>query len=63
MQSQTKIKPLTLFFIEDIESYRSDDATREFLRIEFEKIAENLMRENLKEASGFYKEYLEKVIA
>lgn len=60
MQSQTKIKPLTLFFIEDIESYRSDDATREFLRIEFEKIAENLMRENLKEASGFYKEYLEK---
>lgn len=32
MQSQTKIKPLTLFFIEDIESYRSDDATREFLR-------------------------------
>lgn len=60
MQSQTKIKPLTLFFIEDIESYRSDDAAREFLRIEFEKIAENLMRENLKEASGFYKEYLEK---
>lgn len=60
MQSQTKIKPLTLFFIEDIESYRSDDATREFLRIEFEKIAENLMSENLKEASGFYKEYLEK---
>lgn len=60
MQSQTKIKPLTLFFIEDIESYRSDDATREFLRIELEKIAENLMRENLKEASGFYKEYLEK---
>lgn len=60
MQSQTKIKPLTLFFIEDIESYRSDDATRELLRIEFEKIAENLMRENLKEASGFYKEYLEK---
>ncbi|WP_288644154.1 type III restriction-modification system endonuclease [uncultured Helicobacter sp.] len=60
MQSQTKIKPLTLFFIEDIESYRSDDATREFLRIEFEKIAENLMSENLKEAHGFYKEYLEK---
>ena len=60
MQNQTKIKPLTLFFIEDIESYRSDDPTREFLRIEFEKIAENLMRENLKEASGFYKEYLEK---
>lgn len=60
MQSQTKIKPLTLFFIEDIESYRSDDATRELLRIEFEKIAENLMRENLEEASGFYKEYLEK---
>lgn len=60
MQSQTKIKPLTLFFIEDIESYRSDDATREFLRIEFEKIAQNLMQENLKEAHGFYKEYLEK---
>lgn len=31
-----------------------------FYGIEFEKIAENLMRENLKEASGFYKEYLEK---
>lgn len=60
MQSQTKIKPLTLFFIEDIESYRSDDAAREFLRIEFEKIAQNLMQENLKEAHGFYKEYLEK---
>lgn len=63
MQSQTKIKPLTLFFIEDIESYRSDDATREFLRIEFEKIAQNLMQENLKEAHGFYKEYLEKSLS
>lgn len=60
MQSETKIKPLTLFFIEDIASYRSENKQNEILRIEFEKIAENLMRENLKEASGFYKEYLEK---
>ena len=60
MQSETKIKPLTLFFIEDIVSYRSENKQNEILRIEFEKIAENLMRENLKEASGFYKEYLEK---
>lgn len=60
MQSQTKIKPLTLFFIEDIESYRNNDSTKEILRIEFENIAKSIMIENLKEASGFYKEYLEK---
>ena len=59
MQSETKIKPLTLFFIEDIASYRSENAQNEILRIEFEKIAQNLMRENLKEARGFYKAYLE----
>lgn len=59
MQSETKIKPLTLFFIEDIASYRSENKQNEILRIEFEKIAQNLMRENLKEASGFYKAYLE----
>lgn len=60
MQSETKIKPLTLFFIEDIASYRSENKQNEILRIEFEKIAQNLMQENLKEAHGFYKEYLEK---
>ena len=60
MQSETKIKPLTLFFIEDIVSYRSENKQNEILRIEFEKIAQNLMQENLKEAHGFYKEYLEK---
>lgn len=60
MQSQTKIKPLTLFFIEDIASYRNNDSTKEILRIEFENIAKSIMTENLKEARGFYKEYLEK---
>lgn len=60
MQSQTKIKPLTLFFIEDIKSYRNNDSTKEILRIEFENIAKSIMIENLKEAHGFYKEYLEK---
>ena len=60
MQSKTKIKPLTLFIIEDIASYRSENKQNEILRIEFEKIAQNLMQENLKEAHGFYKEYLEK---
>lgn len=60
MQSQTKIKPLTLFFIEDIASYRNSDNTKEILRIEFENIAKSIMIENLKEAHGFYKEYLEK---
>lgn len=63
MQSETKIKPLTLFFIEDIASYRSENKQNEILRIEFEKIAQNLMHENLKEASGFYKEYLEKSLS
>lgn len=60
MQAQVKIKPLTLFFIEDIKSYRNKDNTKEILRIEFENIAKSIMTENLKEASGFYKEYLEK---
>lgn len=60
MQTQVKIKPLTLFFIEDIKSYRNKDNTKEILRIEFENIAKSIMTENLKEASGFYKEYLEK---
>ncbi|WP_110558148.1 type III restriction-modification system endonuclease [Helicobacter cinaedi] len=63
MQSETKIKPLTLFFIEDIASYRSENKQNEILRIEFEKIAQNLMQENLKEAHGFYKEYLEKSLS
>ena len=53
MQSETKIKPLTLFFIEDIASYRSENKQNEILRIEFEKIVQNLMQENLKEAPGF----------
>lgn len=63
MQSETKIKPLTLFFIEDIASYRSENKQNEILRIEFEKIVQNLMQENLKEAHGFYKEYLEKSLS
>lgn len=60
LNANSKIKPLSLFFIEDIESYRNEDENKAYLKQEFERIAQNLMRENLKTASGFYKEYLQK---
>lgn len=60
LNANSKIKPLSLFFIEDIESYRNEDENKAYLKQEFERIAENLMKENLKTASGFYKEYLQK---
>ena len=60
---KNKIKPLCLFFIENISSYRSDSPKNEHLRIEFEKLATQLMREKLKSAKGFYKRYLEASLA
>lgn len=53
-----KIKPLTLFFIDDIESFRSKDGQ---LRTYFEKTTKAHIKKLLKtETNAFYKEYLQK---
>lgn len=57
--SYPRIKPMTLFFIDSISSYRNEDKSQEKLRILFEEILSNLIKnklETLKE--GEYKEYL-----
>ncbi|WP_246059075.1 type III restriction-modification system endonuclease [Campylobacter troglodytis] len=59
LNEECKIKPLCLFFIDDINSYRSDNAKNETLRNEFEKLAKHIMQEKLQRATGFYKRYLE----
>ena len=53
-----KIKPLTLFFIDNIEEYRSEKGK---LKIFVEKTIAHYTKEALKDAkSDFYKEYLKK---
>ncbi len=52
-----KIKPLTLFFIDDIEGYRARDGA---LRVYFEKILRAKMQDLVRgEQDEFYKAYLE----
>lgn len=55
---EVKIKPLTLFFIDDIESFRSKDGQ---LRTYFEKTTKVHIKKLLKtETNSFYKAYLQK---
>lgn len=60
----TKIKPLTLFFIDDIEGYRDGNNIAGSLKTKFEEWvlaeAKALLKE---ETDPFYKSYLEKTIA
>ena len=58
MKRSPRIKPLALFFINDIESYREKDGA---FRTEFETLIKAKMEQIYKEeAPGFYKDYLKK---
>lgn len=56
-----KIKPLTLFFIDNIDEYRNKDG---YIRTTIEQYIEAEVKELLKtESDSFYKSYLEKTLA
>jgi len=58
-----KIKPLTLFFIDDIEGYRGDQQIAGSLKAKFETLVKAQAETLLKtENHPFYKEYLEKTL-
>ncbi|MDQ6995111.1 MAG: type III restriction-modification system endonuclease [Mariprofundaceae bacterium] len=58
-----KIKPLTLFFIDDIEGYRADHQIAGSLKKKFEALVEAQAKALLKEETNpFYKAYLEKTL-
>jgi type III restriction enzyme len=58
---KVKIKPLTLFFIDDIEGYRDGNNIAGSLKSKFEAIAKGHIKQLLKTVEdGFYKEYLKK---
>ena len=58
MKRSPRIKPLALFFISDIESYREKDGA---IRTEFEDLIKSKMEQIYKEEEpGFYKDYLKK---
>jgi len=58
---EVKIKPLTLFFIDDIEGYRDGNNLAGSLKSKFETIAKGHIERLLKtETNEFYKSYLQK---
>ncbi|SFV57918.1 Type III restriction-modification system restriction subunit [hydrothermal vent metagenome] len=58
---EVKIKPLTLFFIDDIEGYRDGNKLAGSLKTKFETIAKGHIERLLKsEKDGFYRDYLER---
>jgi len=57
---EVKIKPLTLFFIDNIEEYRNKDG---YIKTTVEQLIEAEVKALLKsEKNGFYKSYLEKTL-
>jgi len=60
LTQKPRIKPLTLFFIDNIEEYRNENG---YLRRTLEDTVKSIAKELLdKETDKFYKEYLEKTI-
>lgn len=60
LTKEVKIKPLTLFFIDNIEEYRNKDG---YIRTTVEQLIEAEVKKLLKtEKDGFYKSYLEKTL-
>ncbi len=56
------IKSIALFFIDNVKSYRNrenEDEEKGHLRLNFEKILKSKLEEEIKDADGKYKEYLE----
>jgi len=61
---EVKIKPLTLFFIDDIEGYRSEHHIAGSLKHKFESLVKAQAEALLKtEEHPFYRDYLEKTLA
>ncbi len=59
-----KIKPITLFFIDDIEGYRNGNNIDGALKTKFENLTKSYIEQTLKIATDeFYKNYLEKSLA
>ncbi|MDH4263407.1 MAG: type III restriction-modification system endonuclease [Spirochaetia bacterium] len=57
---EVKIKPLTLFFIDNIDEYRNEDG---YIKKNIEKLVESEIKKLLKtETNLFYKAYLEKTL-
>lgn len=63
LNQDIKIKPLSLFFIDDIKSYRNENESEAYLKNEFEAILKAKILDELETADGFYKEYLQKSLA
>jgi len=60
LKRAVKIKPLTLFFIDNIEEYRNEDG---YIKTTVEKLIKAEVKNLLKsEKDGFYKGYLEKTL-
>jgi len=60
LTKEVKIKPLTLFFIDNIEEYRNKDG---YIKTTVEQLIEAEVKNLLKtEKEGFYKSYLEKTL-
>ena len=60
LKRETKIKPLTLFFIDNIEEYRSKEGyIRQTIEEEIKREVERIAKE---ESDTFYKTYLEKTL-
>lgn len=60
---EVKIKPLTLFFINDIEGYRDGHNIAGSLKTKFEALVQTYAKKALKnETNEFYKSYLEKTL-
>jgi len=60
LTKEVKIKPLTLFFIDNIEEYRNKDG---YIKTTVEQLIEAEVKNLLKtENDGFYKSYLEKTL-
>ena len=60
LNREIKIKPLSLFFIDDINSYRNENDDNAYLKKEFERILKHYLEKELQQAQGFYREYLQK---
>ncbi|MGE0738449.1 type III restriction-modification system endonuclease [Sulfurimonas sp.] len=61
---EVKIKPLSLFFIDDIEGYRDGHEIAGSLKTKFERLVKGHIEKLLvEETHGFYREYLQKSLA
>ncbi|MDH3001140.1 restriction endonuclease subunit R [Chelonobacter oris] len=64
VERTTRIKPLTLFFIDDIQGYRSGNELTGSLKAKFESWIKAEAERRLKtESNEFYREYLQKTLA